>query len=185
MKQEIPVEKITNPIQRFFTLGISTGLGLGYVPRAPGTAGSLLGIPVGLWLLQLPTWAALSICAVLFFIFSKLADRAARHWGQDDCQKIVSDEVLGQALTFLSLRHSPLLSSYQICPSTTWMLPPLSFIVVGFVVFRALDIVKPYPARTFDRQSGGFGIQADDVVAGLYGALVLAGLSRIWHSSNL
>lgn len=185
MKAKIPVEPIKNTAQRWITLGISTGLGLGYAPKAPGTFGSLLGIPLGLFLLQYPTWLALLIAALIFIAFATLADRAARHWGESDCQKIVSDEVLGQALVFLTINKSPLLTQVEICTGLYWKIPPLSFIVIGFIFFRLLDIVKPYPARTFDRQGGGFGIVADDVVAGLYGAIMLLGLSRIWHSSSL
>lgn len=185
MKAKIPVEPINNSLQRWLTLGVSTGLGLGYAPKAPGTFGSLLGLPLGLLLLQYPTWLALLISAIIFVVFASLADRAARHWGESDCQKIVSDEVLGQALVFLSINNSPLLTQVEVFAGHYWKIPPLSFIVIGFILFRLLDIVKPYPARTFDRQGGGFGIVADDVVAGLYGAIMLLGLSRIWHSSTL
>lgn len=180
MKSPLTVRLIKNRFEKLFVLGISTGLGLGLIPGAPGTFGSLLGIPLGLYLIQIPTWLALIICAGLFAIFSPLAQRACEHWGQSDCQKVVSDEVLGQALTLLCLRHSVPLHSVELFQGITWNLPesPL-YILVGFGLFRVLDIVKPYPAKTFDRQGGGFAVIADDVVAGLYGALVLWAITRL------
>jgi len=180
MKAKIPIRLISNPIQKVFVLGISTGLGLGYMPVAPGTFGSLLGIPVGLWLIQYPTWLGVLICALMFFLFSFLAQRACEHLGQSDAQLIVSDEVLGQAITLLCLRHAVPLVPYKIFANVEWMLPQnMLYVFIGFGLFRVLDIVKPYPAKTFDRQGGGFAVIADDLVAGLYGALVLWGIASL------
>ena len=170
MKKIVAPEPIKNPIVRFFTLGICSGLGLGFTPKAPGTAGSLLGIPLGLWLLKFPSWQAAIFCAVFLALASSLADRACRHWGNMDEQKIVIDEVLGQAITLLSLRH---------LSHPPGAMPSIVFIALGFGLFRLFDIFKPFPARTFDRQPSGFGVMADDVVAGLYGALVLWGIARV------
>ncbi|MBS1984885.1 MAG: phosphatidylglycerophosphatase A [Bdellovibrionales bacterium] len=170
MKQAIPARPIQNPIGRFFVLGISTGLGLGYLPLAPGTWGSLLGIPLGLWFLELPVPLVVGLCIVLFFIFSALAERACHHWGQMDASRVVSDEVLGQAIAIAGIRsladHGPL--------------PQWSFVILSFLLFRIFDITKPFPARTFDRQGNGFGVVADDVVAGIYAALFTLALSKIW-----
>lgn len=181
MKKAIAPEPLTHPLQKIFVLGVSTGLGLGYAPFAPGTFGSLLGIVLGLWLLKFPSWVALIVCAVLFVIFAKLADRAQRHWGQTDCQRIVSDEVLGQALALLCLRHAVDMETVHLGP-WEFASPPLAYIAIGFALFRILDIVKPYPARTFDRRPTGVGVIADDIVAGLYASLILWGIARINHS---
>ncbi len=178
MKAAIAARPIKNIFQKISVLGISTGLGLGFIPVAPGTFGSLLGIPLGLYLIHLPTWMALIICLAIFGVFSAMAARAQEHWGQSDCQKIVSDEVLGQALALLSLRHAVEFETYSL-GDWNFMAPPWTYVVIGFGLFRILDVVKPYPARTLDRKSSGMAVIADDVVAGLYAAIVLWGIAKI------
>ncbi|NCN26510.1 phosphatidylglycerophosphatase A [bacterium] len=170
MKIDFKATPITNPMQKFFTLGISTGFGLGYVPVAPGTAGSLLGIPLGLALLYVPGWQALLICAAIFAIVQPFVKRSCEHWGEMDASKVVIDEVLGQAIGMLTLRHFVRMGEF----------PPAGLIIMSFIFFRILDIVKPFPAKTFDRQPTAFGVLADDVVSGLYTALVTYGLIKLW-----
>jgi len=191
MKESFPPQPIRNPLKKFFVLGISTGGGLGFLPKAPGSFGSLLGIPVGLVLLTLPTWQALLICLGLFGIFVWIAGMACRHWGQWDDQRIVSDEVLGQAITLLGLKA--FLHRIEVLPAEAWAPSqllhhpdfPWHGVVLGFLMFRLFDIGKPFPARTFDRHKSGFGVIADDVVAGLYGAVALYGLLKILTTTRL
>ena len=168
----IPAEPIRNPIGRLTVLGISSGLGLGYAPIAPGTFGSLLGIPAGLALLHFHPELALGICVAALALFSWLADRACRHWGDMDAGRVVSDEVLGQAISIYGLRGIA-------DPETG--LPHWTWILAAFLLFRIFDIVKPYPAKTFDRQASGFGVVLDDVVCGLYVGIFLMGISKIAH----
>jgi len=168
--KSVPQEPLFSAPWRAVVLGVSSGLGLGYLPIAPGTWGSLLGVPVGLWLLQLPGEIALAVSVLMFVVFSVLADRACRHWGNMDEPRVVSDEVLGQALSLYGLRS-------LVDPATG--LPPFVWIVAAFLLFRVFDIVKPYPARTFDRVKSGWGVVMDDVAAGLYVGLFLLGVSRI------
>ena len=97
-------------------------------------------------------------------------------WGDMDAGRIVIDEVYGQAVALLGLRHF-LLSTGGGLSSI-----PYAYVLVGFVLFRVFDIFKPFPARTFDRQATGFSNVMDDVVAGLYAALILRALIRIWQS---
>lgn len=170
MKRQITPQPIRNPLARWITLGVSSGLGLGYAPVAPGTFGSLLGIPLGLYLLTLPTWMVMVIFVGLFFVFAALAERACLHWGQTDSGRVVSDEVLGQAIAIFGIR-----SVIHEGPVSQWI-----FVAVAFGLFRLFDIVKPFPAKTFDRQESGIGVIADDVVAGLYAALVVLAVSKIW-----
>ncbi len=175
MKKEVTPQPITQPILRILTLGVSSGLGLGYAPFAPGTFGSLLGIPLGLWLLTLPGWAALLVCLILFIIFARLAERACLHWGQMDSGRVVSDEVLGQAIAIFGIRsviHEGLFSQ--------WL-----FVAMSFGFFRLFDIVKPFPAKTFDRQPSGVGVVADDVVAGAYAAIVVLAIAKIWANQPI
>lgn len=146
---------------------IATFLGTGFAPVAPGTFGSLWGLGLTVAIGHLPTpqpWkslllglAALALCAVGV----GAATEAEKFFGRKDPGQVVIDEVVGQAIVFLTL------------PGASW-----PWLLAGFVLFRALDIVKPFPARRLERLSGGWGIMLDDVMAGVYGliALTLAGL---------
>jgi phosphatidylglycerophosphatase A len=130
---------------------VATGFGSGYAPLIPGTAGTLVGIPLVLifsampWPLWLLTIVALT-CLAWF-----AADEAEKGFGRKDDRRIVIDEIAGLQW-----------SLFLIAPSA-WHL------LLGFVLFRFFDVVKPYPARLFqDRLPGGVGIVADDVAAGIY-----------------
>ena len=170
MKKSVTPQPIQNPLARSLVLGISSGLGLGYMPFAPGTFGSLLGIPLGLWLITMPAWSVIIICSVLFIVFARCAWRACLHWGQLDAGRVVSDEVLGQAIALFGIR-----SVIHEGPFSQWL-----FVGLSFLFFRLFDIVKPFPAKTFDRQESGTSIIADDVVAGVYAALVVLAIAKIW-----
>ena len=171
-------QPIQNPIAKVLVLGSATGLGLGLLPVAPGTWGSLLGIPFGLWLLTFTPYWAILICLAFFIPAVWVSDRAGLHYGHRDSGKIVIDEVLGQGITLLGCYHfmgQSNLSSTQI---------PWAAILLAFGLFRLLDIVKPFPARTMDRQANGLGVMADDVVAGLYGAILVRFILLMWFTSN-
>ena len=141
---------------------IATAGGAGYFPVAPGTAGSLVGIAiiVGLGLLPLGGFAAGAVLAaaslVLFFVGVWAAGVAEKHFGRTDPGQVVIDEVVGQMLTLLLIPHA------------TW-----KWLLGGFLLFRAFDIVKPFPARQAERIPRGWGIMVDDVIAGLYGLAVV------------
>jgi phosphatidylglycerophosphatase A len=165
-----PIEKTW---VRWCVLGPATGFGLGLIRPAPGTWGSLLGLVLGYFVLQWPTWMGALFLGTLALILSPLLTRAQSHWGEGDCQKIVLDEVIGQAIACLGLRAA-FLNMESLEPSTFWML-----FAGSFVIFRLLDITKPFPARIFDRMKTGFGIMMDDVVAGLYAALMIRAITRI------
>lgn len=131
------------------------GFGLGLMPVAPGTWGSLLGIAV--W------WAAppglllqLAIGAVMLLAGIWITGASARRIGVHDHPGIVWDEVVGMYLVLL-------------------VVPPEPFwILAAFVFFRVADIWKPWPIRDLDhRLHGGLGIMLDDVIAALYAALIL------------
>lgn len=170
--KEISKRPITSPWQRFLFVGISTGAGTGYAKYAPGTVGSLLGIPLGLWWIQYPGWVAMLMALALLLILVPITHRTCEHWGIADASRITVDEVLGQAITLIGLRHFVLVEG---------IMPPWYFVLAGFLLFRILDIVKPFPARTMDRQPSGWGVMLDDVVAGVYGALVLYASVKIFN----
>jgi phosphatidylglycerophosphatase A len=141
---------------------IATGLGSGYSPVAPGTAGSLVGLLLfwPLAALSLPVAAGVGI--VLFGVGWWASDRVARLLGIEDPGVVVVDEVFGMFITLIGLPLSP------------WV------VVLGFLLFRGLDIVKPYPAAAMEHLPGGLGIMADDLVAGVYANLLLRVALLVW-----
>jgi phosphatidylglycerophosphatase A len=137
---------------------IATWFGSGLLPKAPGTWGSLAALPPGLLLLWLGGAPALIVGILAVSIAGVWAgERFAEALGKDDPGAVVIDEVAGQWLALL--------------PCTALGLPEIA---LAFLLFRAADIFKPWPASWADRNiPGGLGIMADDWVAGLYAALAL------------
>ena len=137
------------------------GFGAGLAPVAPGTFGTLFALPLW-WVLQpLPLAAYLGIVAVLAVTGIWLCDRAAARLGVHDHPAIVWDEIVGYLVT-------------MVAAPAGWL--PM---VLGFVLFRAFDILKPWPIRWLDRQvHGGLGIMVDDLLAGVFAALVLQVILR-------
>ena len=143
---------------------IATWLGCGYWPWGPGTLGSATAVVIALWL----SWSPLGtgIAGLIFLLPSVWAAGVeARNSGRHDPGHIVADEVVGQWVTIAG------------ASVINW-----ESALAAFVLFRLFDIWKPPPARQLERLPGGFGIMADDVMAGLYGALVLhvAGLLDLY-----
>ena len=145
-------------------VAIATGLGAGFAPKAPGTAGSLVGLGIYLLFERLDLSAYYPHAIILTFIVGIWASsRVELLWGHDS-QRIVVDEVVGQMITFGIAAGSYQLSVFNIA--------------LGFGLFRLFDIVKPFPIRRFERLKGGLGVVADDVVAGFYALLVLTLIVR-------
>jgi phosphatidylglycerophosphatase A len=142
---------------------IATAGGAGFMPQAPGTAGSVVGVAIYIFITSAGAGAYLPH-AIIFVLFAGTlaAQRVETFWGHDS-QRIVIDEVIGQMITF-SLAGPVRIS---------WL-----FIFAGFVLFRVFDILKPFPVRHLERLPGGVGVIADDVGAGLY---ALAGLTALQH----
>ena len=135
---------------------VAIGFGSGLVPRAPGTAGTLAAIPVVLLAATLPLWGYLILITGFFILGVWVCHETTRYLGVHDHPVIVWDEVVGYMIGMIG---SPI----------TW-----PTIVVGFVLFRAFDILKPWPIGWLDRHAtGGFGVMIDDVMAGLYTVAVL------------
>jgi phosphatidylglycerophosphatase A len=168
-----PVAMTSNaPRKPRLALAIATSLGLGYVPVAPGTFGSLAGIVVYalvryLLLLEVRSgkffpvlggfWTALLVAVMVAGAGVWAATRTEQFSARRDPQFVVIDEVSGQQLTYL------------------FALAPLNwkYLLLGFILFRVFDIWKPFPARQAESLPGGFGIMADDWIAGIYAALGL------------
>jgi phosphatidylglycerophosphatase A len=153
--------------RRSLSIWIATGLGSGYFPLAPGTAGSALGLVLVIAFRQTslrPPWLAICLAAftgLLFLVGVWSAGKAEKVFGRVDPGQVVIDEVAGQIITFVAT------------PRVAW-----KGLILGFILFRALDIIKPFPARRAERFSGGWGIMVDDLVAGLYSLIVLVVLGR-------
>jgi len=135
----------------------------GYAPIAPGTFGSAVGVAIyfliGNWSLQAQIGAA--VAAIVIGTWA--ASVAARHFDRSDPSQVVVDEVAGQMVTLAGL-------------GTSW-----TTLLLGFLIFRALDIIKPWPANQLERLHGGRGIMADDVMAAIYGQALLRGLIYFSH----
>ena len=138
---------------------IATAGGAGFMPRAPGTAGSLVGVLIYLLMEQLHAGSYFLHVLLLLLIAGTLAaHRVEAFWGHDS-QRIVIDEVIGQMIAYGVAAGRTRLSTFSI--------------VAGFVLFRFFDIVKPFPIHRLERLPGGVGVIADDVGAGLYTLAVL------------
>ncbi len=141
---------------------LAFGFGAGLSRYAPGTAGTLMAVPFGLLLRQMPDVLFWPLLAVLFLLGVWVCGVASRALGRHDPGGIVWDEMLGFWLCIAFLPIAPL-----------WWL-------AAFGLFRLFDIVKPWPIRQLERRvSGGFGIMIDDVLAAAYAMAVLAALQRL------
>lgn len=158
-----PSQLAAPPRAPWLAVWIATGFGLGRLPKAPGTYGSALGIVfvVALWMaLGLPIaefnlWLA-AACLGVAILGVWASAHATRHFASKDPQAVVIDEVSGQMIAFLGVT------------ALNW-----KYLLAGFILFRALDIWKPFPARRMEFLPGGWGVMADDWAAGIYAALIL------------
>jgi phosphatidylglycerophosphatase A len=148
----------TTPATRppLWALLVATALGAGLLPVAPGTWGTLAAVPLAWGLDRFGEIAFIVATAVVSAVGSWAADVYCKATRRADNQQIVVDEVAGYLLTLVAVPR-------------TW--PNL---IIGFFLFRLFDIWKPPPVRWIDRHvHGGFGVVADDLGAGVYGAICL------------
>lgn len=141
---------------------LAFGFGAGLSARAPGTMGTLVALPLVYGLMQLPLSVYLCCIVMLCLVGIYLCGESARRLHTHDHPGIVWDEFAGMAITMIAV--------------------PLQFrwIVLGFLLFRFFDIVKPWPIREADhRLSGGFGIMLDDIIAGLFSCVLLHVVIRL------
>jgi phosphatidylglycerophosphatase A len=136
---------------------LASGLGVGLIPRAPGTFGSLAAlIPWWLWLRHLPPFHYLAFVAIAFAVGVWASHWLIKKTRIDDPGVVVCDEFVGQ---WIALALAP----------SDWR-----WVAVGFVLFRLFDIAKPWPVGWADRKlHGGFGAMFDDALAGLYALAAL------------
>jgi phosphatidylglycerophosphatase A len=142
---------------------LATWFGVGLIPIAPGTWGSLAALPFA-WVIR-SIWGTIGLAvgtALVFFAGCWAAETVTKAGGIKDPGAVVIDEVAGQWLALLAAPRDPF----------AW--------VLTFVLFRIFDIWKPWPVRWADRDvAGGLGVMLDDLLAAAYAALVLSALLMI------
>jgi phosphatidylglycerophosphatase A len=151
-----PAAPDQRPWKRKLVLAAATGFGLGFSPFAPGTMGSLLGIPIALWLTRLPVQRQVFWAIVMVLAAVAICDAAERILKTKDDRRIVADEYLTFPVCLIGIPWCEM----------PWLL------AFAFVANRALDIVKPFPAYRSQKLPGGIGIVADDLIACLYGLAI-------------
>lgn len=156
------------------SLFFATAGGVGYLPKAPGTWGSLVGVALywalskttaqpaidlylhDVYFVLRPQWPiGIVVALVLALLGVAAANRVAKFSGNKDPQFVVIDEVSGQYFTYL----------FALVPAN-W-----KYLLLGFILFRVFDIWKPFPARQAESLPGGWGIMADDWMAAVYAAI--------------
>lgn len=131
-------------------LWVAFGFGSGFVPKAPGTAGTLVAIPLVFLIAQLPVFLQIAVWVGIFVVGCFVCQIAADWLGESDPGAIVWDEIVGYCFAMALLPLS------------------LQTVVVTFVLFRLADILKPWPISWLEKRvQGGLGIMLDDLIAGL------------------
>ncbi|MGH9883191.1 MAG: phosphatidylglycerophosphatase A family protein [Pyrinomonadaceae bacterium] len=171
----------TRSYKDYLALAIAT-CGVGYLPLAPGTWGSLVGVCIYFAVQSLTFWlirafaplqdiapfspwsvfvaAQLLLITIITLVGIWAASRAEKLLARKDPRKVVIDEVAGQLIAFL--------------PIVRFLDPGWLTIISAFLLFRLFDIIKPYPVRQLESLESGLGIMADDVVAGAYAAVLVS-----------
>jgi phosphatidylglycerophosphatase A len=140
---------------------LAFGFGSGLSPRAPGTMGTLVAVPIAMLLEPLSDVAQLGLVAVLFVLGIYVCEQTSARLGVHDHGGIVWDEITGFLLCIIA------------APAT------VTGYVLAFVLFRVFDIFKPWPISIADRKlKGGFGIMFDDIIAAAYAAAIM--LTAVW-----
>ena len=139
----------------FNTIFISV-FGIGFIPIASGTFGSLAGLLIG-YILYLINFNLFFIIIPLLFIFGVIASNTyQKQTGEKDSSVIVIDEVVGQLIAMI------------------FVVDNLTLVLCSFIIFRIFDILKPWPASYADKKmDGGLGVMLDDVFAGIYAAILI------------
>lgn len=145
-----------------FAVVFATAGGAGYAPFAPGTFGSLVGFVIYLATRHSPIEWQLGLLAAITVIGVWAATVTERVLGEEDPGPVVIDEVAGQMATLV-------LTGVGVTGA-----------IVGFALFRVLDVAKPRPVDRLERLPRGYGIMGDDLMAGLYGNLLLQAAVRVF-----
>ncbi|MFZ2013136.1 MAG: phosphatidylglycerophosphatase A [Nocardioides sp.] len=154
---------VENRGYRILILALATWGGVGFLPLMPGTWGTLAALPLWYYCAQASPWVYGLTVAILLSLGLWVAGPAQELLGRTDHGSIVVDEVAGLFITLAGV-------------SPTW-----EHALLGLVIFRTLDILKPFPIRWFgEGGQGGLEVMADDVAAGVIGRLVLEAVMIFW-----
>jgi len=135
---------------------LGLGFGSGLAPKAPGTFGTIAAIPIYLLVQNLSLMLYITLTVMAFIVGIWICQQSADWLGKEDPSAVVWDEIVGYLVTMTAAPQG-------------WQ-----WIVLGFVLFRIFDILKPWPISLADKElHGGFGIMLDDVIAGIFAALLL------------
>ncbi len=141
----------------FLSRALATAGGAGYSPIAPGTAGTLVAIPVAWFTATLSLHWFLALATLVTLIGVWAANEADRFWGTHDSGRIVIDEVAGYLITVALVDRSSFVA-----------------LAAGFILFRLFDILKPFPIAHVDKYvRSGLGVMLDDVLAGIMAGVCL------------
>ena len=141
---------------------LATGFYTGYTPIAPGTIGSLIGVIIyfGMHRLFWPHYLLILMALAIFGIW--ISNKAISYFFKErDSKRIVIDEIIGFLIAIFLIPFK------------------VKFIVVAFLVFRVIDVLKPYPLRRLEKLPGGWGVMGDDLLAGVYANLIMQAI-RLW-----
>lgn len=144
------MDKLQEKLVKFFASFFA-----GYSPAAPGTFGTLIGIPLYLILFPQGTKAYIIFTALFIVLGVEISSLAETIFNEHDSPKIIIDEIAGFLVTMLFIPFN------------------IKFILSGFILFRIFDIWKPVPISQLQKLPGGAGIMADDILAGIYSNLIL------------
>ena len=159
MNKKLSFTLLKNPVH-FLALGFGSGL----APKAPGTFGTLMAVPIYLAIKDLELSLFLAIITFVTIVGVFICERSSKLLGVHDHPGIVWDEFAGFLITMIAVPFD-------------WL-----WLLLGFILFRFFDIVKPWPIKSVDaKMQGGLGIMMDDVIAGVFAGLCLH--SIIWLSA--
>lgn len=151
MNKKLDVTLLKNPVH-FLALGFGSGL----APKAPGTFGTLMAVPIYLAIKDLELSLFLAIVAFVTIVGVFICERSSNLLGVHDHPGIVWDEFAGFLITMIAVPFD-------------WL-----WLLLGFLLFRLFDIVKPWPIKAVDaKMPGGLGIMMDDVIAGVFAGICL------------
>jgi phosphatidylglycerophosphatase A len=143
---------------------LGLGFGSGLVPKAPGTFGTIAAIPIYLLMQNLSLMTYLVLTIIAFIVGIWICQQSADWLGKEDPSAVVWDEIVGYLVTMIAAPQG-------------WQ-----WIVLGFVLFRFFDILKPWPISLADKElHGGLGIMLDDVIAGIFAAIILQVSASYWY----
>ena len=152
--------KISEDVIQRISEQISTVFGIGYTVYAPGTMGSLFGLLLYMFIKDIPVIWYVIFIVVLFIIGVLVSDVIEDIYGIKDPSFVVIDEVVGMLIAMIAVPYSPMIA------------------ILGFLLFRIIDIAKIPPLNWLEKFQGGFGIMIDDAVGGLMVNIILQALFR-------